>query len=396
MLLIFAFVCLALRMQKFALSGALVFTFIVFMGQPVQAQLPQLPACAPQIKSLCSISEGKPLTEAREVFGCLRAHDGELETACKSEIERYIQTSRQASARGGGALSSFGGLTGLTPPIPIVTYQGRISPKGPGFSENALTVSSPVYGSAQAITSMSLSAGLLHFKDPVVMTSGQILPPDLYRAEIGFQYSHRLEDKKSFGLRVTAGSTGDQVFQQIGDANFSLSATYGFPGSGTDYWVLLANIANNSTIGDYIPLPGVLYIHRTEHVTGIFGFPVISLQWTPTPEWSYSTSIFGTTVALEAAHGAVDRTQVFAQASFNQQKYILHDRINDRDRLTLQEKKVLVGVRAPIFSSAFGEFQLGHAFDRSLYIGEKIFKSDHGLADLEASGFASATIKYVF
>lgn len=370
---------------------------VVLFGLVAHAQsVPLLPLCEPQIKSLCAVKEGKPLVEAREIFACLKKYEAALAPSCKSEIERYVQNSRQASARGGGALGSFGGMTSLTPPIPIVSYEGRYAPKGPAFSENRLSFSSPVYGSETGITSAAFSAGELHVNEQVVMTNGTTLPVDLYRVEIGAQYSRRLSGKKSLGLRASVGSTGDQVFQAARDANFSLSGTYGFPGSGPDYWVALVLISNNSTIGDYIPIPGVLYIHRTDHFTGIFGFPVLSLQWTPTSAESYAASVFGTNVVVEAAHGEVDRIQFFVQGAFSQQKYILHDRQTERDRLTLQEKKVLVGLRTALFQAAYGEFQLGRAFDRSFYVGEKIFNSDHGLADLESSAFLNVNIKYVF
>ena len=354
------------------------------------------PACDAQINELC-IVEGKPLAEAREIFQCLRKNSEKLSGTCQQNLERYVQASRQAAARGGGALGSFGGFTALTPPVPLATYDGRISPKGPGLYENKISLSSPVLSGERSVTSMSVSAGDLHFNEPIIMTTGQTLPRDLYRAEVGAQYSLRLADKKSFGLRVSVGSTGDQVFQSMNDANFSFGMTYGFPGSArNDYWVALLFFANNSVLGDYIPIPGIIYIHKTEHFTGVFGFPVLSLQWTPTSDWSYSLSVLATTLIAEAAYGNVTGSQYFVQGSFNQQRYILHDRVNDRDRLTFQERRVGVGYRTPLFSSAYGEVQAGRAFGRSLYIGDKILKTDGGLSDLEDSSFVNASVKFVF
>jgi hypothetical protein len=140
----------------------------------------------------------------------------------------------------------------------------------------------------------------------------------------------------------------------------------------------------------------VIYVHKTEHFTGIFGFPVFSLSYTPNTLWTYSFSVFGTTLTTEAAYGAVTDAQVFLQASFNQQRFILHDRQEDRDRLTFEEKKVGLGVRAPVFSAGVGELQVGRAFDRRLYIGQKILQAEKGLSDLEKQAFVNATFRYVF
>lgn len=353
------------------------------------AQVSPFPACRDFIVSQCPAAH-----EAGEVIQCLRAHAGELSAPCKEDLERYVQTARQAAARGGGALSSFGGLTSLTPPVSLLGYEGRWSRD---LSVNRLSLSSPVAGSASGVTSVSVSTGLLHAKDPVVMTTGQTLPQDLYRAEIAAQYSGRLADKKSFSVRVSAGSTGDQVFQSMRDANFSVIGTYGFPGSAAnDYWVALLSFANNSTLGDYIPIPGIVWVHRAPHLTAVVGFPVLSLQYTPDPLWSYSFSVFGTTLVTEAAYGAVDEGQAFLQASFNQERYILHDRLQDRDRLTFEERKVLVGYRRPLFAGAFGELQVGRAFGRSFYIGQHIFRDEGGDVDLDKAGFADLQLKYVF
>lgn len=396
------FICAALFVYDVSLldvaeAQAGASTGVSAVASPAAAAAIPFASCAPVIAKSCQVNEadGKPLSEAREIFGCLRKHETELPLECKTEIERFIQAGRQAAARGGGALGSFGGLNPLSPPIPIFNFEGRISPEAEHRSDNRVSLSSPVYGSESGLLSASLSAAETHFGDEITLTSG-IRVRDLYRAEVGLQYSRRLENKRTFGLRGSIGSTGDQLFQSSNDMSFSVNASYGFPGSGKDYWVLLAFIANNSPIGNYIPLPGLIYIHRTDTFTGIIGFPIISLQWTPTTQWSYSVSVFGPILTAEVSNGEVDKTQLFAQAGFSQQTFILHDRARDRDRLTLQEKKVSVGIRKPLFLSSYGEFQIGRAFDRSMYVGEKLLKTDGGLADLPNALYLTASLKHVF
>ena len=355
-----------------------------------QSQPPPLfPACVEQIKSFCSDSK-----DARQTITCLRTNADKLSTDCQLDLQRYAQATRQAAARGGGALGDFGGMTGLTPPFPTFSYQGRFSKD---LSENKVSLSSAIAGSETSMTSLSLAGGELHFKDAVTLDTKQVLPADLHRAEIGTQTSWRLDGGKSFGVRFSVGSTGDQVFQAMKDANFSAALTYSFPGSDPmDRWIALVFFANNSTLGDYIPIPGIVYIHKSEHLTTVIGFPVVVLQYTPNLQSSYSFTLFGTTLITEAAFGSGQGLQGFLQGSFNQQRYILHDRAQDRDRLSFEEKRAGVGVRAPLFSTAFGELQIGHAFDRRLYIGQKILRAESGEAILDAEAFVNAQFKYVF
>lgn len=377
-----------MKFLAFALTGSLIAPSAYAQTQAPTPTNP-VPACTAQIKELCATA-----TDGRSIVMCLRKNADTLSTDCKLDLERYATAGRQAAARSGGQLGGFGGLTGLTPPLPILSYDGRFSKD---LSENRVAISSPVAGSATSLTTMTLSGGTTHFRDVVQLSTSQTLPRDLYRAEVGAQTSWRLEGKKSLGLRLTAGATGDQVFQSIGDTSFSAAMTYGFPGSSPgDYWVALVYFANNSPLGDYVPIPGVIYIHKTEHLTGIFGFPVLSLNYTPSTYWSYSFSIFGTTLTTETAYGQVTDSQIFAQASFNQQRFILHDRAEDRDRLSFEEKKIGVGYRTPLLKVGFGEIMIGQARDRRLYIGQKILRAEKGLADLEDQMFVNASLKYVF
>jgi hypothetical protein len=375
------------------LSGRRIFAAVfVYVGwSQAHAQNPPselgLKTCKPQIELYCPAK-----SEAREIMICLHDHDTELSIECKQEIQRFFQASRQAASRGGGALTSMGGLTALTPQVPILSYEGRSSPKHPSLDDNKLSFSSPVFKTETDTLAMSANGSRIHLGEALLLDSGATLPADLYRAEIGTQYSHRLGLGKNWGLRGSFGTAGDKVGES---PSFSLMGTYAFPGNG-GLWVLSIYIANNSPLGNYIPIPGVMYFFKTANVTTVVGFPVTSVQWTPVNPWSFSFSVYGPILTTEAAYGSAEDAQFFTDFAWGQQNFILSNRVQEKDRLTIEEKKIVFGFRTPIWENARGEVQFGTAFDRSAYIGQGFFSKAGGQTPLQSDTYASWSVKKAF
>lgn len=342
----------------------------------------------------------KDQTEFSEVLQCLIKHDADLSNACKQELERMIQARKEASSRGGGALTSFGGPNAMGPPIPMMSYEGRYMPgeKGPDLNEHKFNISTPVFQNQNDSLALSLAAGQLHLGESLRLNTGKEVPNTLTRMEIGTQYSHKLQNRKNWGIRASMGYAGDRPGNSSKDNSYSLSASYGYPSSEnpSGYWLLMVFIANNSPFINYLPLPGVVYMYRTPTLTGMFGFPITSVQWTPVNPWIYSLSIFGPTLQTEVAYGHRDAIQYFGGYSFIQQSFIPSVREEDRDRLKLQEQRLAAGFRMPLSMSMLGELQAGRSFGRSMYVGKKFFDKDKGSVSLDDDWFALWSLKVLF
>jgi len=298
--------------------------------------------------------------------------------------------------------STAGAMSGtgfMGPPIPTASYEGRVLPanESPGLTENRVTVSVPVYKSLIDTISLAATTGDLHFSRPTVLdNTGTVVAANFYRDEIGGLYFHQLENERAWGFRGSIGSASDKPFEANRDISFSFGANYTFPAADKNRWVLLIFFSNNSPLGDYVPVPGFIYVYKTEKLIGLFGFPIASVQWMPSDPWSYSLSIFGPIMSAEAAYGHVNKFQTFAGFTWTRQLYMPSDRNNDKDRLTVEEKKTMLGFRMPIVGSMLGEFQLGESFDRSLYIGSKTFDKDGGSATLDSGVYVSWNFKASF
>jgi hypothetical protein len=359
----------------------------------------ELQNCQPDITKFC------PTLGAEADYAlkssCLQSHPAELSVACRQDIEKWSLLRRDSSNRGGGSLGGFGGLNAFGPPVPLIAYDFRDTPgansQALAVTENRFNISAPFFKSGNDIYSASLAASNLNFSAPVRLSSGLSVPTDLYRYELGGQFFQRQADESFYGLRASGGTAGDQPFQSANESTYSLNLNYGFPsGSRKDIFVFSVFLSNNSSIGNFIPVPGFIYIFKDESLSGAVGFPFSSLQWTPVYPWAFSAGYFGPTFQAEAAYGSREKIQFFSSFYETRQSYILAQFSDAKERLTLQELKISFGARALLFKALLSELQLGRSFNRSLFAGNGLFDDSYGLAALADDNFISLSLKMRF
>lgn len=287
-------------------------------------------------------------------------------------------------------------LNSLNPSIPMLSLDFRNSPGHPSMSEQKFLLSSPVYKTDDGSLTVSLNGGRVHFQDDLVLDSGLVVPKDLSRAELSANYTHRLPEMKTWSLKLAAGSASDQLFANSHDTTLTLHAQYGFPAERGGFWMLGVFMSNNSLIGNYIPFPTVVYIHKTPTFTGMFGFPILSMRWTPEKPWTHSFFILGPIVVAESAYGEIQDVQGFIHLSLHQQNYILKDRPEDKDRLTIEEKKFAIGARTFLFDTTELEGQIGQAFGRTVYMGQGFRDMRRGSVNLDKESFLAVSLKTGF
>ena len=237
-----------------------------------------------------------------ELTKCLILNKDKLSITCKQQLERIIQMREDAEGRGGGSLSAFGGLNAFGPALPLLAYDGRWSSN---LNEHKGNLSMPIYKEEGRSLAFSVAGGQLYFDRPLVLDNGKKVSSTWSRYELGLQYSKFSRDKRSWGVRGSLGYAGDKPFYSDQDLTYSFIGSYGYPSVVDDkgYWTLLVFMSNNSGFFENIPLPGVVYFYRRADFTGVFGFPMLSAQWTPKSPWAYSLSIFGLNAQGEVSYG---------------------------------------------------------------------------------------------
>jgi hypothetical protein len=354
--------------------------------------------CRKEFKTLCPEANG-----VNEVVTCVLRKEDQVSTNCKQDLQRIAAFVKSAGSRGGGGISSFGGVMGNSGLLPTdrktLSYSVNHAPEGTpaSITQQRLSFSTPVWKHKAESFAFSTGVGSISFSDRKFYNKSlQQTPSELKRVELGGQYSRRLKEGKALGFRANVGSASDRVFNSLEEVTFSLNGTYSFPGKDpSDHWIWTVFFSNNISFANYIPLPGFIYLHKTENFTGMFGLPFLSMQWTPVKPIVLSMSYFITNLNTEIAYGFNDTVQAFMGFAINQQAFLRADRTRLRDRMFFNEKKLFVGMRSPIMTVFTGEFQLGRSFDRKLTEGRNFSDSDLE-ADLGKSWYGSASINLSF
>lgn len=295
--------------------------------------------------------------------------------------------------------SVFGQAMSMAPIMrPNISLEGKLipNPKSNQFLESKILLQTPLYRDKDNSLSISLLGSELTLDKSIPLSSGTNIPTHYYKTDLGINFQHNLPENKSVGVRTTFGYNTDKPFHNGRDLSFSLSTSYSYKTSETSSWSLLLFISNNSPIANYIPIPGFIYTYKTSTLTGMFGFPFAFLQWRPEGLWSYSLSVFGINLSTEAVYGPRDSRQFFTGLSWLNQSYILHDRVNRKDRLSFEDKKIFLGLRSPLTEKFSSEIQLGESFKRKVYIGNSMRGHQLGEATIPSSLYLSALIKYLF
>lgn len=299
-----------------------------------------------------------------------------------------------SGSRGGGGLSSFGGVMGgmglMAPQKTVITLNGTLAPEGhpTTIEQSKMSIATPIYSRNGSSFAMSVGGGRIGFNETQFFDNDGKAPQELHRFDLGAQYSTTLKDRGFFGVRGSVGSASDKPFHSKDEMTFSLSSFYTRPSGGSGQWIYTVFLSNNNSFANYIPIPGFIYLYRNQGFTGMFGLPFLSMQWTPKAPWIFSMSYFITNFNTEVAYGLRDRFQTFAGFAISQQNFLRADREEGTDRLFFNEKKVFLGIRSPLTNEVSAELQSGLSFDRKLKEGKRFNDTDRE-ADLGRSWYIS-------
>lgn len=265
--------------------------------------------------------------------------------------------------------------SGLIPPSQqkvILNYTGLFHesaqfPQGnAAISYQMMDFSSPVYRSDGDSLSLSLGGNQLSIKP------AQSNYSELYDLKFGLAYTKAIDEKRLWSVSARYGSASDKPFEDSSVTTFGLTALYSFPDDETGRWLLLLDYSNNRPILNNIPLPGFAYFYQpSKEFRAVFGAPFASLNWQYSEKWGLEVFtlvpwIFKGSVSYKLN----DFAKVYSGVDFSQITYYLYGRQNIKERLFFDEKKIFVGFKSPLSKNILFEFEIGHAFDRALFVAE--------------------------
>lgn len=291
------------------------------------------------------------------------------------------------------------GTMGLFPTqVPTLSYGGWITPEHvpAKVEQHRLTIQVPIYHDEKDTYAISAGGESLHFgEEQTLPASNVVVPEDLWKLEFGGAYSHKLENEKMIGGRISVGSASNRPFADFDVTTVGASAYYSWSTSDQSRWFITAFFSNNNPIINYAPIPGFLYLYQTKTFVGMFGFPFSSIIWRPNESWTYTFSFFGPTVNSEIGYGNPKKFQAFTGFSYSQQSYIPVVRPDPNDRLYYAEMHAPLGIRFPIINGVLTEFSGGYAFDRSIFEGTGFGHQQEGSTKLGNSWFAAWNLRLI-
>ncbi len=279
------------------------------------------------------------------------------------------------------------------PPIPMLQLSGARDLDSNQLSQFSGEFSTRESLSERAKFGLGLKGSSLYLGEGHELTTGLRLPDNLYEAKMSAGYEREMQSKKSWGFQGSIGSASDRAFAKMSNNEFSAIGYYQFSKTGKSHWTASLFVSNNSPLGDYIPIPGVSYFYKNETFTGLFGLPLIMINWKPRPQVGLRLSAFGPTIRSQASFGKERGLVGFARWNWLYHKYILNDRVEPRDRLTYQEKQWTVGAENTWMHFLTGSLEVGQSYDRLLYVGQGFSDRDGGRYKADGGWFVQLNFK---
>lgn len=294
--------------------------------------------------------------------------------------------------------SPLGDLGGNAKPKTTLHYFAQFAGDGSVQNQKGL-VQTPLWKTEESSVSVGLRNHQFSLSEDLTLPDSTItVPKSLKSTEVTLSYASKLNEKETAGGRLSFGSASDRTFSGSRTSSIGGTLFWSFPSESDPEgrWILSLNYSNNNSLTT-LPLPGFAYAYTTPRLIGVFGVPFAYVRWVPAEDSPWTLSLFYllTFLKMEAAYGP-PYMNAFLRFDWGQETWMRADRENVDDRLTYDEKKVLIGGRMPMASWLFVEAEAGLAFDRGFFEGESLLKKSTGRARLKDSSFAGINLKFSF
>ena len=226
--------------------------------------------------------------------------------------------------------------------------------------------------------------------------SGERMPDELWDLDLSLGHKRLLENGRTAGVFLGAGSASDEPFASTGESTVSATAYLRVPRRPGRSWLLFVNYSNNRGDLDHVPLPGVAYLYQPSRRFGaLVGVPMLAVWGQSSERAGYRLSYFPLhEVEAELTWRLGDRWRLRAGAEWRDEPYLRAGRRDEDDRLTLDEKRAGLGLAVSLGAKGSLELTAGHAFDRFFYEGEGYDDRDRNRVELEDAAFVTLAARW--
>lgn len=294
-------------------------------------------------------------------------------------------------------------FSGLMPPSKqrgVLTYTGSIQPDTTfnstdgkaSLNRGTVITSVPVYKSEKESYSVSM---LGHWMD---LYPDQTAMPDLYQFDVGLTYTRMVDEKAYWALNGNFGSASDKPFKDPSVDTIGGNFFYIDPVDEKGSWIYLVNYSNNRPILNEIPIPGFAYIYTpSKTFRGTFGAPFATIYWEFVDRWSLNFfTLIPWVVKTSVDYSIAGPMKASLGLDFSQSTYYLYGRVNRKERLFYDEKRVYVGFKTPLSQQFMTEMEAGYSFDRRYFQDENYDISPKNAIHLGTSPYLKLQLTALF
>lgn len=171
------------------------------------------------------------------------------------------------------------------------------------------------------------------------------LPDHLYEGYLTGAWRHITPERWLWASSLQVGSAGDRLIGRD-TGSFMANIVLRVPAAGEDGWVFLVNEANNRTVLNYVPIPGVAYqVVRGRELNALIGIPFCSVFWRPTERsdlFAFGSPFGMATVGVGVLPlAAVPRLRLGVSWEMTSESFRRHERDTDADILYLRENRFM-------------------------------------------------------
>lgn len=282
--------------------------------------------------------------------------------------------------------SPFGYSAVLTPRQPLDGQPGR----GLSLLRQDAATGFPLWIDGPNVVIGSLGVRNTQFDtDAVLPDSGRDFPDQLWDVRVGATYVRTLGDGWVAGAGVSVGSPSDRPFESTREVAPTATAFLRVPAWERDAWQFSLTYIPVSFVR--FPLPGVAYEwNPSEELQVAVGLP-FSVRWRPTDDLRFDLAYLPPqSVRAQWVWDVCPELSLFAGFEWVSDSYLLADRIDDREFLYSQEKRLPVGARLELGDHCVLDLGGGLAFDRIYFTARGPGERDRDRVEARPCGFVTA------
>jgi hypothetical protein len=199
----------------------------------------------------------------------------------------------------------------------------------------------------------------------------QPFPEDLWNVRFSTTYRHLFDNGWIGGGSVSVGSASDQPFHGIDEMTAGVSAFLRIPQGERNAWLFSLSYSPTSELP--FPIPGVAYIWQpSEDFRANVGLP-FAIMWRPVNDLTLDFSyMLLTTVHARATYRLCRPVRIYAGYAWENEGYLLADRIDSNDRFYNVDQRLFAGVQYNFSPRVSLDLSGGYVFDHYYFEGKNI------------------------